>query len=160
MKSEELEFVIDNLSGFTECIQTCFNVYGGRVFYINHKNTPYIDITNILKDIFKFLWEEVYNEKYNSNSMCSLLDSDIFEKFLNKYNYEDNKITASLSETIIVPVYDGEQLFTYEDLTRTIEENITPFIKIAFSSIRKYIENKLHTLSEDSMEQFILKNII
>ena len=29
--------------------------------------------------------------------------------------------TASLSETIIVPVYDGEQLFTYEDLTRTNE---------------------------------------
>ena len=27
--------------------------------------------------------------------------------------------SASLSETIIVPVFDGEQLFTYEDLTRT-----------------------------------------
>ena len=150
MKSEELEFVIDNLSGFTECIQTCFNVYGGRVFYINHKDTPYIDITNILKDIYRFLWEEVYNEKYNFKDATSLLDSDIFEKFLTKYNYENYEIKIYISTSRVL---DGCKV-------PLIEENITPFIKIAFSSIRKYIENKLYALSDDSIKQFILKNII
>ena len=150
MKSEELTFLIDNLSGFTECIKSCFNVYGDRVFYINHKDdTPCIDITNILKDIYKFLWEEVYSEKYNFKNATSLLDSDIFEKFLTKYNYENYEIKIYISTSRVI---DGCK-------TSVIQEDITPFIKIAFSSIRKYIEGKLYSLSEDGIRQFILKNI-
>lgn len=150
MRSEELTAVMNSLSGFTDCIQTCFNIYNGnRVFYTNGSDIPYIDVTKFIKEIYDFLWEETYNEKYSSNSTGSLLDSDVFKKFLTEYNYENNKIIVYISTSKII---DGNR-------AEVIEEDITSFIKIAFSSIRKYVQDKLYRLSEDGIRDFILKNL-
>ena len=149
MTSDQLELVLDNMSGFSDCLKTCFDISSNKVFFRNyHKQEtgPYIDVTNIVKEIYRFLWRDCFEIKNNfERSVVSMLDSDTFERFLKTNNYQNKKITITITTNKII---DGEE--------EIVQEDITEFIYTLFVSIRNYIRDQIYGLTPDGLSKLLL----
>lgn len=144
MTNNQLDLVINNLCGFSDCLRICFGICSGKVFFQSQeaKNRTSFDITDIIIEVYKFLWKDTFDMKYDLRNSASILDSDTFERFLKSNGYQDKKIIINFSTNKVDKV--------------PIEEDITEFVYTLFISIRNYIKNYLYNLTSDSLSKLIL----